>query len=87
MSNQQITEAIGLLAAFCTTVSFLPQAIKTIKTKDTSGISLAMYSLFAFGTLMWFVFGLLSQDVPVSLANGVTLVFACIILAYKIRYK
>ena len=40
---------IGLIAAFCTTVSFVPQAIKTIQTKNTSGISLGMYSLFAFG--------------------------------------
>jgi MtN3 and saliva related transmembrane protein len=86
MSTQIIT-AIGLLAAVCTTSSFVPQAIQTIKTKNTAGISLAMYSLFAFGTLAWFVFGLLSQNVPVSIANGVTLVFACIILVYKIKYK
>ena len=78
---------IGLAAAFCTTFSFLPQALKTIKTKDTSGISLSMYSLFAFGTLLWFAFGLLSANLPVSIANGVTLVFACIILVYKMKYK
>jgi MtN3 and saliva related transmembrane protein len=86
MSNNIIT-AIGLVAACCTTISFLPQAIKTIKTKNTSGISLAMYSLFAFGTLMWFIYGLLSHDAPVSIANGITLVFAGIILVYKIKYK
>ncbi|HVX48803.1 MAG TPA: SemiSWEET transporter [Chitinophagaceae bacterium] len=87
MSNQDIITVIGLIAACCTTISFVPQAVKTIRTKNTSGISLVMYSLFAFGTLMWLIFGLLSQNVPVSLANGVTLVFACIILAYKMRYK
>jgi MtN3 and saliva related transmembrane protein len=43
----------GLIAATCTTASFIPQAIKTIQTKDTSGISLRMYSLFSFGTLIW----------------------------------
>ena len=79
--------AIGLLAAACTTFSFLPQAVKTIRTKDTSSISLSMYALFTFGTLAWFLYGLLSNNTPVYLANGVTLVFALIILIYKLRYK
>ena len=85
--NTNIITIIGLCAAFCTTFSFLPQAIQTIKTKDTSGISLSMYSLFAFGTLLWFTYGLLSVNLPVSIANGITLVFASIILVYKVRYK
>lgn len=83
----QIVTIIGLAAAFCTTFSFLPQAIKTIKTKDTSSISLSMYTLFTLGTLLWFIYGLWSANIPVYLANGVTLVFACIILGYKIKYK
>ena len=78
---------IGLLAAACTTISFLPQAIKTIQTKDTSGISLGMYSLFAFGTLLWLLFGVFTQNIPIISANAVTLVFACIILFYKLKYK
>lgn len=44
---------IGYFAAFGTTVSFLPQAVKTIQTKDTSGISLPMYCFFTAGTLLW----------------------------------
>jgi len=78
---------LGLSAAFCTTASFLPQAIKTIQTKDTSGISLAMYTLFALGTLLWLSYGLLTDNLPVSMANGVTFLFAAIILGYKIKYK
>jgi MtN3 and saliva related transmembrane protein len=78
---------IGLAAATGTTISFLPQAIKTIRTKDTSGISLSMYSLFALGTLLWLLYGLMTNNVPVYTANGITLVFASIILVYKIRYK
>ncbi|MBC7722561.1 MAG: SemiSWEET transporter [Pedobacter sp.] len=81
------TTIIGLLAAFCTTISFLPQAIKTIETKDTSGISLSMYSLFTIGTVLWFSYGLMSGSVPVYLANGITLVLALIILIYKVKYK
>ena len=78
---------LGLAAAFCTTASFVPQAVKTIQTKDTSGISLVMYGLFAFGTLLWFLYGLFSSNLPVSIANGITLVFALIILVYKVKYK
>ena len=82
-----ITTIIGLLAAIGTTSSFLPQAIKTIRTKNTSGISLGMYSLFSFGTLLWFIYGIMGNDLPIIIANGITLVFAVIILVYKIKYK
>ena len=78
---------LGLAAAFCTTASFLPQAIKTIQTKDTSGISLSMYSLFALGTLLWLSYGLITSNLPVAIANGITFIFAAIILGYKIKYK
>ncbi|MEO9020822.1 MAG: SemiSWEET transporter [Ginsengibacter sp.] len=82
-----ITTIIGLIAAASTTTSFLPQAIKTIKTRNTLGISLSMYSLFSFGTLLWFIYGIMDRDWPIIIANGITLVFAVIILSYKIRYK
>jgi len=82
-----ITTIIGLLAAIFTTSSFLPQAIKTIKTKDTSGISLGMYFLFSFGTLLWFIYGIMDSDLPIMIANGITLIFATIILSYKIKYR
>ena len=77
---------IGFAAAICTTASFMPQAIKTIRTKDTSGISLSMYWLFTIGTLLWLSFGLLTGNLPVSIANAVTLIFASIILFYKMKY-
>jgi len=82
-----LTTVIGLMAAFGTTVSFLPQALKTIRTKNTSGISLSMYALFTAGTLFWLIYGLMSGSLPVTVANAITLVFASIILVYKIRYK
>ncbi|HET7115620.1 MAG TPA: SemiSWEET transporter [Hanamia sp.] len=82
-----ITTIIGLLAAISTTSSFLPQALETIRTKNTSGISLGMYSIFSFGTLLWLIYGVLGIDWPIIIANGITLIFACIILAYKIKYK
>ncbi len=82
-----IISTIGYLAAFATTVSFLPQALKTIQTKDTSGISLAMYALFTAGTFLWMMYGFLIGSLQVAVANVVTFVFASIILVYKIKYK
>ena len=82
-----IANIIGLSAAFGTTVSFLPQAIKTIQTKNTSGISLYMYALFTLGTLLWLIYGLMSHSLPVTIANAVTFVFASVILGYKLKYK
>lgn len=82
-----LTAIIGYLAAFGTTISFLPQAIKTIQTKDTSGISLGMYTLFTIGTLFWLIYGVMSGSLPVAIANAITLIFASIILTYKIIYK
>lgn len=80
-------EIIGYMAAFGTTISFLPQAIKTIRTKNTSGISLLMYTCFTTGTLLWLIYGLLSKQYPVAVANAITFLFAVTILAYKIKYK
>jgi MtN3 and saliva related transmembrane protein len=80
-------EISGLVAAFCTTVSFLPQAIKTIKTKETGGISLRMYATFTFGTLLWLTYGIFTKNLPVILANGITSVLAAIILFYKLKSR
>jgi MtN3 and saliva related transmembrane protein len=87
MMHFSLIEIIGYLAACGTTISFLPQAIKTIRTKDTSSISLAMYSLFTAGTILWLTYGIMIGSLPVTIANAVTMIFASIILVYKIRYK
>lgn len=76
----------GYFAAILTTLSFLPQTVKTIKEKNTEGISLLMYSMFTAGVLLWLVYGLYTRDIPVILANGVTLVLAVTILVLKIKY-
>ncbi|MBC2579528.1 SemiSWEET transporter [Clostridium sp. DJ247] len=78
---------MGTLAALLTTFSFLPQAIKVIKTKDTKGISLVMYNMFVLGVFCWLVYGIQIKDLPVILANFVTFIFASIILIFKIKYK
>ena len=77
---------VGFIAAFCTTISFIPQVVKVIKTKDVSGISLGMYIIFITGLLMWIVHGINMKDFAVICSNVFTVFFASIILAYKIKY-
>ena len=76
----------GFAAAICTTASFLPQAVKTIRTKNTAGISLSMYLLFTIGTLLWLLFGIFTGNMPLMIANAVTFAFAATILFYKIKF-
>ncbi len=76
---------IGTLAACLTTASFLPQAIKVLQTRNTVGISLAMYAMFSLGVALWLAYGILAHAMPVILANAVTLVLASGILAMKVR--
>jgi len=78
---------LGLMAAVLTTVGFIPQAVKIIRTKNTRDLSLGMYILLTFGVLSWLTYGVLIRDLPVIMANGVTSVFITSILILKIRYK
>ena len=82
-----IMSYIGFFAAFCTTIAFLPQAIKVYKTKSTKDISLYMFLIFTIGVLSWLIYGLIINDLPVILANAVTLILSFFILIYKIKYK
>lgn len=79
-------EIVGYLAAFLTTFSFVPQAVRTFRTRDVSGISLWMYGVFTAGVATWLLYGLLLSAWPVVIANAITLALACAILAMKLRY-
>ena len=75
---------IGSIAATCTTLAFIPQAVQSYKTRDLSGISLPMYSMFTLGVAMWLVYGLLKQDWPIIIANTITVALSAMILVLKI---
>ena len=79
-------ELIGYLAATLTTLSFVPQALKTIRTRDTYAISSGMYASFSVGAALWFAYGVTLGSWPIILANGITFLLAVTILALKIRY-
>jgi len=78
--------AIGLVAAALTTVSFLPQVIKILKTKHTKDISLLMYVSFITGIILWLVYGISLKELPIIIGNGITFILAVIVLILKIRY-
>tara|TARA_B100001939_G_C16381212_1_gene380019 strand:+ start:81 stop:341 length:261 start_codon:yes stop_codon:yes gene_type:complete len=82
-----IIKYIGFFAAFCTTFAFLPQAIKVYQTKSTKDISLYMFLIFTIGVLSWLIYGIIIKDLPVILANAVTLILSFFILIYKLRFK
>ncbi|PJZ45731.1 SemiSWEET transporter [Leptospira brenneri] len=76
---------VGYIAAFLTTVSFLPQVLRVVMTKQTRDISRNMYIMFFAGVLLWLVYGILKSDFPIILANTVTIFFVSIILFYKLK--
>jgi MtN3 and saliva related transmembrane protein len=78
-------ELIGYCAAFLTTIAFLPQAIHSWRTRDLSGISVGMYSLFTAGVGLWLVYGLIIEKWPLILANALTFALALSILLLKLR--
>ena len=82
-----LNEFIGYIAAFLTTAAFVPQAYQSWKTRDLSGISLPMYSMFSTGVAAWLIYGLLIKCWPVVVANSITLVLACVVLGLKIKHR
>ncbi len=81
-----IVTLIGLGAAICTTSSFLPQVIKAWRTRSTHDISVGMFILQTTGNSMWLLYGALIGDLPLVVANLITLGLVATILALKLRY-
>ena len=77
---------LGLVAAVCTTLAFVPQVVKTWKTKSTKDISLGMFVVLVIGIVLWLVYGLSILDLPLITANAVTLLFSIIILYFKLKH-
>jgi len=78
---------IGMLAAICTTIAFIPQVYKIYKTKHARDLSLPMYILFSVGVLLWLVYGIIINSLPVILANGITFILCLYILAMMVKYR
>ncbi|MCB5173754.1 MULTISPECIES: SemiSWEET transporter [Microvirga] len=79
-------EILGFVAAILTTVCWLPQAFRTLRTKDTKSLSLLTQSIFTLGVGLWLIYGILAGNAPIIFANSVTFVLVAAILAMKLRY-
>ena len=79
-------EWIGYAAAVLTSASFIPQAVMTIRSRDTHSISRGMYIIFTVGVALWLAYGIALGSWPMIFANVVTLILASTILALKLRY-
>jgi MtN3 and saliva related transmembrane protein len=82
-----IVTFLGFLAGTLTTISFLPQVIKTWKSKSAKDVSLEMFLIFCSGVFLWIVYGILVGDIPVIIANFVTFILASTILWLKLKYR
>jgi MtN3 and saliva related transmembrane protein len=78
---------LGLIAAFCTTIAFIPQVVLIWRRRSASGVSTGMYSLFCFGVLLWLCYGISIRAWPIAINNGITLVLACSVLVMKWRFR
>jgi len=80
-------ELVGLVAGICTTISFVPQIIKILKTKHVRDISLVMYVILTSGIFLWLVYGILLRRIPIILANGISFVLCFSVIVTKIKYR
>ena len=84
--NMDIIFVTGLLAAVLTTIAFLPQVLKAYTTKHTKDLSLVMFVLFSLGLILWTIYGIALNSLPIILANTVTLAMSLYLLFLKVRY-
>ncbi len=81
-----LTDVIGSLAGAFTTIAFVPQVVKTWRSRSAEDISLLMFTLFTAGVLLWLLYGIALGSVPIIIANSITLVLALSVLVLKVRY-
>jgi MtN3 and saliva related transmembrane protein len=79
-------EWLGYIAGFCTTIAFLPQVIRTYKTRSAKDISLGMYLVFCFGVIMWLLYGISIHSNAVLWANSATIILAGSMLVMKLIF-
>jgi len=81
-----LVEVTGSIAAFFTTIAFVPQVIQTWKSKHARDLSLGMFLMFTTGVLLWLVYGVLIESWPIVIANTITAGLAGTILYFKLRF-
>lgn len=82
-----IASWLGFVAGACTTAAFVPQVLKTWRTRSAEDVSLATFAIFGFGVLLWLVYGLYIDSWPIVIANGITLILASAMVVFTWRYR
>lgn len=85
-TNDQTMEWVGRIAGTLTTVAFVPQVWRVVRTRNTRDLSLGTFALFCAGVALWLWYGAWLGSLPIMVANGATLALALVILAYKLKY-
>ncbi len=80
-------EILGYSAGFITSLTFLPQVVKTWKEKSAKDISLMMFVIAAINEVMWIAYGILKDDWVIISTNVVVLIMSCIMIFLKLRYN
>lgn len=80
-------DLVGYGAAALTTLAFIPQTLHSLRSRDLSGVSLGMYSMFTLGVALWLLYGLILESWPMIIANTITLALAGTVLYLKILHK
>jgi MtN3 and saliva related transmembrane protein len=81
------TQLVGIAAGVLTAISMLPQLIKTIKEKKAEAISLKMLLVLVSGLILWLVYGILKNDLPIIATNGFSILINALMIFFRIRYK
>ena len=86
-THRSIVDALGFAAGVFTTIAFVPQVWHSWRTRDLSGISLRMYGLFTLGVSLWLIYGIAVGSLPITIANGITLILAGFVLILKLTHR
>ena len=81
------TQLLGISAGILTTISFLPQVIKTWKSRSAKDLSLMMLLLLMLGVVLWLIYGLLVMDAAIIYTNSMVLAMSMVMLFFKMRFK
>ncbi|MDR7370387.1 SemiSWEET transporter [Flavobacterium aquidurense] len=81
------TNLIGLFAGTCVTISVIPQILKVYKTKKVKAISLKTFSILTFGILVWIIYGILKNDLPIIITNSISLCLNLVMVYFIIYYE
>lgn len=85
--SAELAPLLGFVAGTLTTAAFVPQVVKTWRTRSAHDVSLGMFAIFAAGVLLWLVYGVYIESLPIMIANSITLVLASAMVLFKLRFK